>query len=215
MKFLTKLLLTFSLLAPVAGMPSAEENKHQPIEPLPINKQYLMAVMPFEDKTKEQKYGYLGNQIADELISEIFPYQRFRLIERERLTAIIEELQIQQTDYFKKEFVSKIGNQMGAEVMLTGSIIDVAQKTEKRSIGIASKEETTLSISLEARIIRIDTGEILSISKWTKKEVSSKKQALVAVKDDSRKTEDLISDAVRNAVAQMAYELCRNAPCKP
>jgi curli biogenesis system outer membrane secretion channel CsgG len=214
MKSLTKLFLAVLLLAAAAGTPLAEEKNHQPIEPIPINKQYLMAVMPFEDKTKEQKYGYLGNQIADQLISEIYPYQRFRLIERERLAAIIEELQIQQTDYFKKEFVSKIGNQLGTEVMLTGSIIDIVQKTEKRSIGIASKEETTLSISLEARIIRIDTGEILSISKWTEKEVSSKKQALVAVKDDSRKTEDLIADAVRKAVAQMAYELCKNAPSK-
>jgi curli biogenesis system outer membrane secretion channel CsgG len=214
MKSLAQFILPVLLLAAATGTTSAGEKKHQPIEPFSIDKQYLMAVMPFEDKTKEQKYGYLGNQIADQLISGIFPYKRFRLIERERLTAIIDELQIQQTDYFKKEFVSKIGNQLGAEVMLAGSIIDILQKTEKRSIGLASKEETTLSISLEARIIRIDTGEILSISKWTEKEVFSKKQALAAVKDDSRKSEDLIADAVRNAVVEIAYELCKNAPSK-
>jgi curli biogenesis system outer membrane secretion channel CsgG len=200
------------LLLPAAC--HAKEDKAPEMEPFPMPQRYLMAVMPFEDKTKDQKYAYLGNQIADQLINEIFPYGRYRIIEREKLTAIIAEMQVQQTDYFKKDFISRIGNQLGAELMLVGSIIEVSQNTEKKSLGLMAKEETHLTVSLEARVIRIETGEILAIAKWSGKETSAKKRALVAVTDDARSDEDLLTEAVRRGIAELTETICTDAPKK-
>ncbi|MBN1522204.1 MAG: hypothetical protein JW928_06695 [Candidatus Aureabacteria bacterium] len=202
--------LLFLFLYPLAAQ--AKENEE--LESYPFNKRYLMAVMPFEDKTKEGSYAYLGNQIADQLINEIFSYGRYRLIEREKLSALLGELQVQTTDYFKNETIDKIGNQLGAELMLVGSIVDISQHTEKRSLGLISKQETYLKLALEARVVHVSTGEIMVISKWTGEEKTAKKQALVAVKDDAKSSEDLIAEAIKTAVKEMAYKIAKDAPFK-
>ncbi|MBN2145031.1 MAG: hypothetical protein JW774_10440 [Candidatus Aureabacteria bacterium] len=186
----------------------------QILEPFDEKERYLLAVMPFEDKTKEQQYQYLGNPVADQMIYEIFSYQRFRIIEREKLTAVLQELQIQQTDYFKQETVSQLGKQLGAELMLLGSIIHVSENKQKKSLGIISKEETTLEISLEGRLVNLSTGEILAISKWNGKEKTAVKKALGAVKEGEKNKDGLISNALDRATKEMAYDICRQAPRK-
>ena len=206
------LLICSSLFCQQAPAQSAPEG--QKLEPFPFSQKFLMAVMPFEDKTKDQSYGYLGEQIADQLINEIFPYGRYRLIERSKLSALIEEMQVQQTDYFQKDFISKIGHQLGAELMLVGSIVDISQHTEKQSLGIISKQKTSLNISLEARVIYVKTGEIMIISKWSGQEKTSKKRALIATTGDDKSIEDLIAEAIKKGITHMAKSICKDAPEK-
>ena len=107
-----------------------------------------------------------------------------------------------------------LGGQLGAELMLVGSIIDISEHTEKQSLGLISKQKTSLNITLEARIILIKTGEILAISKWSGKEETSKKRALVATTGDDKSSEDLIAEAIKKGVKKMAHSICKDAPIK-
>lgn len=184
------------------------------IEPFPFQERYILAVTPFEDKTKNHEFRALAEGIPDQIIGALFPYNRFRIIEREKIKAIILELNFQQTDLFKKDVLNQMGRQLGAEVMLIGSIVDVSESTETKSLGILKKEEKTVKISLEARLILISTGEIMAISKWNGEEKSAVKKAFGASKNDSRNINQLISEAVRKAVKQFAYEIARDSPKK-
>ncbi|MCK5706719.1 MAG: hypothetical protein KAI43_03620 [Candidatus Aureabacteria bacterium] len=188
--------------------------KQEELSQYPFKKRFLMAILPFEDKTKDKKYEYLGSRIADQIINEIFSYSRYRLIEREKLSALVDEMQVQQSEYFKKDVINKIGNQLGAELMLVGSIIEISKHTDKQSLGLISKQKTIIKISLEARVVHIATGEIIVISKWSGEEKTSKKRALIATTGDNKKEEELIADAIKKAVKKIAYQISKNAPVK-
>ena len=184
------------------------------LKPYSYKERYILAILPFEDKTKEKKYKDLGIRIADMLISELFDYQRFRIIERGKLSTILGELKLQQTEYFQKDFTEKLGTQIGAELMLVGSILDISSYDKKRSLGIISKNTKYISVRLEARIILVKTGEIMEIAKWQGKVKSSKKRALIAVKDDKKSTNAMISEAIKKAVKELAKKIAENAPKK-
>ncbi|EKD25791.1 MAG: hypothetical protein ACD_79C01506G0002 [uncultured bacterium] len=190
------------------------EEKKESLEPYSLNQRYMMMVNDFEVSSKNEEYQYLGEKIADKLINEIFKYQRYRIIERKRMKLILDELSFQQSGFADKDFMTKVGNQLGAELLLTGSVTDISKKSEKKSIGIASKIDTDISVKIEARVILIRTGEIMAISSWDGKDKVSDKRALVAVKQDKSEVDAVIDELVTNAVDKIAFDLSKNAPVK-
>ncbi|MDP8219303.1 MAG: CsgG/HfaB family protein [Candidatus Theseobacter exili] len=177
-----------------------------------FNKRYLMAVMPFEDRTKDKRHPEIGKIIADQLTNDLFPYKRQRLIERIKIDSILKEANFQQSDYFKEGVIEKIGNQLGAELAVVGSVIDISEKKKKKSIGIASIEDTVLLLTLEARVVLIKTGEILVISKWSGNERSRRKRALIATTDDAKSWDELLTGLIDEGSKEMAYEISREIP---
>jgi len=184
------------------------------LEPFSFNDRYVLIIASFEDATKDKKFENLGDGIADQLVNEVFEHGKYRLIERKKLDLILEELNFQQSDYLKKDFASKIGEQLGAELMLVGNITEVSEKKNKKSIGIASIKSTEVTISLEARLVLIKTGEIMAISRWSGSDKISSRRALVAVTGNENNTDALVYRILKQGVKQIAYDICLKAPKK-
>ncbi len=209
--------ILYFMLVMIVFCPSSYAKKkktNEMLEPFPFNKRYILIITPFEDMTKDKKFKHLGNSIADQLVNEVFEFERYRLIERKKLDLVLEELNFQQSDYLKADFALKIGDQLGAELMLIGNIIEVSESKNKKSIGIASIKSTEISISLEARLVLIKTGEIMAISRWRGTDKISKKRALVAVTGNENNTNALIDKILKKGVKHIAYDICLKASKK-
>lgn len=197
-------------------LPAAFAGKQDPppLEPYPFNERHLLVVTSFNDETREKKFASLGTRIADQLINEIFQYNRYRLIERNQFKALLDELNFQQSGYLDKENASRIGKMLGAELMLVGSLTELSEKQKKRSVGFASTKKTVVNLAMEARVVLMETGEIVAISSWSGEQKKSRKQALMAVSENQSGIENLIDRALEEGIRHIAYEICRSAPRK-
>ena len=140
-------------------------------------------------------------------MTEIFPQKRFRIIERKRIRALLTEMNLQQTDYFNQKTINQVGQQLGATYFLTGDIVEITLDEKKRSILLASIQNKIVELTVEARLISIATGEVIALARWSGKEKSSKKRALVAVTDDHMAVETLILHALKKAAKSKPFRI--------
>lgn len=205
MRYLFIMLLIFTSLSfPLSS-------KEQNLTSFPFKERMMLAVMPFENKTKNKDFDHLKWSISSEIITELFGYSRFRLIERDKLKSILDELTIQQSNFFSQEFNQSIGQQLGAELMLLGNILDVSTRKKSKSLGIASIKEQIITLKIEARLVMISTGELIAVSKWSDSKSIKTKKALMASTQNGQNIDSILNELISRAAKKIAHELSSNA----
>ncbi|MGE3510415.1 MAG: CsgG/HfaB family protein [Vicinamibacterales bacterium] len=127
-----------------------------------------IAVMNFANNSQWNWWGdQLGGAAADELVTQLVKTNKFTVIERAQLQAILQEQQIGQAGLTTPSTAAKIGQLLGAQLILTGSITQFSiERTQLgiRGIGGAySKAESKVDV----RVVDTTTGEILLASDGT------------------------------------------------
>lgn len=89
-------------------------------------------------------YTALEVGLQQMLITELAQNSEMRLINRDRLQEIIDELELGQTGYVSPETTAEVGRLVGARYIVMGSFIDAAG-----------------TMRIDARIDNVETGEIL------------------------------------------------------
>jgi curli biogenesis system outer membrane secretion channel CsgG len=133
-----------------------------------------IAVIPFSDKTN-QKYTKtdLGSQAIDIGTTLLVATERFDVVEREKLDALLSEQKL--VGIVDPETAAKAGKVLGAQLIFTGAITDFEVKRTKQGghIGLPAigkmpsidigKETQILSISLaiDGRVIETETAKII------------------------------------------------------
>jgi len=109
---------------------------------LELDERLSLSILPFE-----QKGSVSGVSISfqDNLISSLVDQKRFRIIERNRLDAILEEQKLSRTNLVDKSTALRLGKLLAAKSIITGSII-----------------ETNRGIEVIARVIDTETSEVLA-----------------------------------------------------
>lgn len=107
-----------------------------------------MAVAYFDNNTGQPSLEGLSRGLADMLLTDLSVAKELTLVERARLNAILDELKLGQSQAIDPKTAQKMGKLLGADLILTGSI---------------SAVEPTLRV--DARIITVETGEILATAK--------------------------------------------------
>ena len=92
----------------------------------PQSKKITLAVLYFENNSvvDKDKMEPLSKGIADMLITELTNIKAFKVVERERLNDVIDELKLQQTGVFDQSTAQKIGKLLGAQTLLLGSFMN-------------------------------------------------------------------------------------------
>lgn len=133
-----------------------------------------IAVIPFSDKTN-QKYSKtdLGSQAVDISTTLLVATERFNVVERERLDALLSEQKL--VGIVDPETAAKAGKVLGVDLIFTGAVTDFeVKRTQKgRHFGLPpignmpaidiGKEIHTLSISLaiDGRVIETETAKVI------------------------------------------------------
>ena len=109
-----------------------------------------IAVLPFENGgsygKEREDFDALRKGLAAMLISELAQNSEVRLVDRMETQRVLDEQGLAVADRVDKETAAKIGKLVGARYMITGSFIDLYG-----------------DFRLDARIINVETGEIMKV----------------------------------------------------
>jgi curli biogenesis system outer membrane secretion channel CsgG len=124
-----------------------------------------IAVSRFEDRTGSG-YNSLGEGMADMLITALVKSKKFMVLERQDIERVLQEQQFGESFMVTPETAPKIGQILGAELFVIGSITEFGQKESNVSGGFsafgAGLKTKTSRAAVDIRIVNTTTGEILA-----------------------------------------------------
>jgi len=121
-----------------------------------------IAVLNFENNSTWHYWGdNLGKAAADELVTQLFKTDRFRVIERAQIEAILQEQNFGQSGRVDSSTAAQIGQVLGVQAVLTGSITQFSiERVSGGFAGIGGSYSRAESM-VDVRLIDTNTAEIV------------------------------------------------------
>lgn len=112
-----------------------------------------IAILYFENNSivDKDKLDPLKKGLADMMITEMSKIKGLKVVERQRIQSIIEELNLSETDMVDNSSTQKMGKLLGAQVMLFGGFSNLFKE----------------KLRIDVRIVRTETGETLKAEEET------------------------------------------------
>ncbi len=107
-----------------------------------------IGIIEFQSLNEEAKKDILGKVFSEVLTTSFVNSEAFKIIEREQLEKVLKELQLTQTGIIDTAYAKQIGKMVGADAILTGSVIKIGS-----------------DLRADARIIDVESGIILTAEK--------------------------------------------------
>ena len=118
----------------------------------------------------------VGKGIADLLVKHLVKDGTYSVIERKALDKILAEQNFSNSDRANPTSAAKLGKLLGVDAIIVGSITQFGNETKNTNVGGGgggfggfgvggfSKKKTKAIVTLDARIVDIDTAEILGVA---------------------------------------------------
>lgn len=110
--------------------------------------QKRVAILYFDNDTKDAELDLLRKGMADMLITDLSGIEGLTVVEREKLEALLGELELQRSRYFDPKTAVKLGRGAGASHAVTGAFNAVGPR-----------------LRIDVRLISVATGEVEASSK--------------------------------------------------
>lgn len=204
----------------------------------PAPRRKRVAVMDFDYATVHagvaQIFGQdvdVGKGITDLLVKYLVKDGSYSVIERKAMDKILAEQNFSNSDRANPTSAAKIGKLLGIDAMIVGSITQFGNETKNTGLGGAggglggygiggfSHKKSKAIVGIDARIVDIDTGEILAVAEG-KGESSRESTSLLggggnwhgfgagaADFSSSDFQNTIIGEAVKSAVEKMSTEV--------
>lgn len=114
-----------------------------------------IAILDFDNNSigdDKQIWEPMGKGLAQMLITDLSKIVKLKVVERERIQYILDELQLQKSEAFDEKSVVQIGKQLGVHAMLFGGF----SKIDKM-------------VRIDARLIKVETSELMKAEEITGK----------------------------------------------
>ncbi len=178
----------------------------------------------------------IGKGIVDLLVRFLVQDGTYSVIERERMDQILKEQNFSNSDRANPNSAAKLGQILGVDAIIVGDITQFGNETKNQNVGGAggglgrfglggvSHKESKAIVTIDARIVNIDTAEILAVADGHG-ESSRSATSLTGGgggwsgfggghvdfgSSDFRNT--IIGEAINNATKQMSDGLIADAP---
>jgi curli biogenesis system outer membrane secretion channel CsgG len=142
-----------------------------------------VAIMDFDYATVHSGVAALfgqdvdvGKGIADLLVKDLVKDGTYSVIERKALDKIMAEQNFSNSDRANPTSAAKIGKLLGVDAIIVGSITQFGNETKNTKVGGAGgglggfglggfgHKNSKANVSVDARMVDIDTGEILAVA---------------------------------------------------
>ncbi len=129
-----------------------------------------LAVLRLENKTRTpipDASWQLGEGLTEMLITELFKTERFVMIERAALADVVKEQELGQTGLIGKETVTRVGEMLGAQLLVTGAVTEFEENAAGGGSGITYRgvnlgfRGNTAHVAVDIRLVDVTTGQIL------------------------------------------------------
>ncbi|MGD9487068.1 MAG: CsgG/HfaB family protein [Calditrichaceae bacterium] len=126
-----------------------------------------VAVFNFEDKAR---YGHdIGSGLSDMLVTALVESNKFMVIERAELDEILKEQGLGMSGAVTEQSAAKVGQLLGVELMITGSVSEFGTKENKVGGGLSKLSGFRLGVEknsarsvVDIRLVNTTTGEIIT-----------------------------------------------------
>ena len=206
--------------------------------PQPQGRKKRVAILDFDYGTVRTSSAALfgkdidvGKGITDMLVTSLVKNGTYSVIERKALDRILAEQNFSNSDRANPTSAAKLGKLLGVDAIILGSVTQFGNETKDTKVGgggggfggfglggFKSKKSKAI-VAIDARIVNIDTGEILAVATG-KGESKRESTSLLGGGGNwhgfgaggvdfgsSDFQETIIGEAVRGAVEQMSTEL--------
>jgi curli biogenesis system outer membrane secretion channel CsgG len=162
---LAGLILVFFLASSAAGT-AAEQKKR-------------VALLDFDFASVQHWWSGnwdIGKGVADLVVTNLVKDGTFSVIERKRLEAILQEQNFSNSDRANPGSAAKIGKVLGINAIIVGSITQFGMEDKSLNIGgiggkwggfgagKLGKKEGKASVAIDARLVDVNTGEVLAVA---------------------------------------------------
>jgi curli biogenesis system outer membrane secretion channel CsgG len=119
----------------------------------------------------------VGKGITELLTTDLVKDGTYRLVERKMLDKIVAEQNMSNSDRFDSRSAAKLGKLLGVDAIITGSITQFGNETQNKNFGGSgggwagyglggfSHKKSKAIVTIDARIVDVDTAEILGVAK--------------------------------------------------
>ncbi len=198
------------LLVLLTGCASASKPKLKSIPDLPFQERHIIAVMEFENNSGNSNIDSLLYGLSESVVDELLKYDRFRIVERKRRDDILSEYKYEATGFVDDRYVKHLGKHLGVDALLFGSLKSVTHKEKKNHGGLAYTIKRKTEVVLSARLVSVNTSEILSSSTVSSHITQNESVALLFARsgnmtDEATAIRSALDVAVKQLVNDMAY----------
>lgn len=143
-----------------------------------------LAVLELRNKVKTpipNKAWKIGDGLTEMLTTELFKTNRFIMVERAALAEIVREQELGQTGLVRKETAAKVGQLLGAQLLVTGAVTEFEAVSSGGGGGLSfagfalSLKTKSAHVAVDIRLVDASTGQIL---KSTNAEAKAEETAL-------------------------------------
>ena len=186
--------LLFVLCVLIAPLAARAQNNAPPAQPAaaapgaaapqaPTGRKKRVAVFDFDYATVKTATAALfgtdidvGKGISDLLVKNLVTDGTYSVIERKQLDKILAEQNFSTSDRADPASAARIGKILGLDAIIVGSITQFGNETKNRNIGGGGgnwggfgvggfgHKESKANVQLDARLVDIDTAEILGVA---------------------------------------------------
>jgi len=231
MKLLRSLLVPTLLAVTAAGMTAQGARKAR------------IAVMDFDYATVQTASSAMfgsnvdvGKGITDLLIANLVKNGTYSIIERAALDKLMAEQNFSNSDRANPSSAAKLGKLLGVDAIVVGSITQFGNETKNRNVGGGGggwhgygvggigHSKSNANVGVTARIVNVDTGEILAIAEGTGTSSRSSTSLLGGGGNwsgwgngavdfgSSNFQETIIGEATKQAVDKLTADVIADAP---
>jgi curli biogenesis system outer membrane secretion channel CsgG len=178
----------------------------------------------------------IGKGIVDLLVTGLVKDGSYSVIERKALDKLLTEQNFSNSNRADPNSAAKIGKLLGVDAIIVGSITEFGNETKKQGLGgvggnwhgvglgSIGHSNSKANVAITARIINVDTGEILGVADGKGQSARSSTSLLgggaggggfgggAADMSSSNFQQTIIGEATKNAVDQLSANLVADAP---
>ena len=119
-----------------------------------------VAILPFEDAPGRYS-RQSGSATCGFITSELAKSKRFRIVERSKLKAIMNEQQLQAAEMIDEDTAVKVGRMLGVHAVVLGSVCEYEMDKTTVYIHIVPIVSKEYKIGATIRLIDVSNGEII------------------------------------------------------
>lgn len=177
------------------------------LQPIPHEKRALAAVIPLSYEGAEPEYSAIAASLTDSLAGALLRTGRLRMLERNRVEELLKELHYSQIGAVDPSTAAKVGKQLGARLIVLGSVTSVSVRDEARSVKFAEKTNREAEVEVQARIVDVESGELVSSGRAVGKASTSEKHAFGATLGELASKPSMVQKAIIGLGDRLAAEL--------
>ncbi len=176
-------------------------------------KRLLVAVGDIQNQTDDTNYDSILDPLTGSFIDALQKTGCFRLVERQRLKSVLEELKLGMAGLTDPSQSKEIGKLLGVDAILLIDLTSVVYENDKKSVGsFIERGSETFKVISDARLVAVDTGEIYASSSHSVTLENSYEKVGSIMNGQMADKKAMVQEAMQKSVEFLAHDISSQVP---